>query len=234
MMNRIVKARILAVVAGAALAASACGSPDVGSRIPRASVSSATTEPPLVTAPATTGKSVGAAPADLHDVDWERVPVPGDFCGIPGLVTFKRLRLAGFKGGEATATSRTWGPVHLFRRDEVMVYGDIEGDQRSEAAVSVVCDNGGGTAAGQLAFAYMVFEGVQGRLIAIGTVTPQKNPPHVHVTLLSELQMTRGRLTAHENWYRPMDPNCCPTGKAETIWTVKDGHLTPGAPHITS
>ncbi len=226
MMNRIVKARVLAVVAGAALAASACGSPDVGSRIPRASVSSATTEPPLVTAPAPTGKSVGAAPADLHDVDWARVPVPGDFCGVPGLVTFK--------GGEATATSRTWGPVHLFRRDEGMVYGDIEGDQRSEAAVSVGCDNGGGTAAGQLAFAFVVFEGVQGRLIAIGTVTPQKNPPDQHTTLLWKLQMTRGRLIAHENWYRPMDPTCCPTGKAETIWTVKDGHLTPGAPHITS
>jgi hypothetical protein len=224
-MNRTVKARVLVVLTGVALAASACGAPDVGPRIPRASLSGTTTEPPLATAPVTTIRSVGEAPADLHDVDWAQVPVPGDFCGVPGLVTLK--------GGEATATSRTWGPVHLSRFGNV-VYGDVEGDPHSEAAVNVGCDNGGGTASGQLAFAFVVFEGIQGRLILVGTVTPQKNPPDQHPTLLWKIQMKPGRVIAHEQWYRPSDGTCCPTGTAETIWTVKDGRLTPGTPHVTS
>jgi hypothetical protein len=170
-------------------------------------------------------ESVATAPADLHDVDWARVPVPGDFCGVPGLVTFKQ--------DEATAASNRWGPVHLFRSMPV-VYGDLDGDGHSEAAVNVECDNGGGTADGQLAFAFVIFEGVRGRLIPIGTVTPQKNPPDQHVTLLTKVQLTRGRVIAYETWYRASDGTCCPTGTAVTIWTLQDSHLTPGPPRVTS
>ena len=225
-MSRTFKIGFLAVLTGAVLAASGCSSQKVGPRIPRASSpSSVTTEAPTMTAPATTRESVAAAPADLHAVDWADVPIPGDFCGIPGLVTLK--------GDAAKATSHTWGPVHLFRFGPV-VYGDVEGDLRSEAAINVECDNGGGTAAGQLAFAFVVFEGVRGRLTVIGTVTPQKNPPDQHPTLLTKVQLARGRVIAHEAWYRPSDADCCPTGTAITVWTLRAGHLTPGSARITS
>lgn len=138
-----------------------------------------------------------------------------------------------FQGDEATAISRTWGRVHLFRFKPV-VYGDLEGDRRSEAGVNVLCDNGGGTAAGDLAFALVVFEGVHGRLIAIGTVTPQKNPPDVHPTWFRKVKLTRGRVIVHEAWFRPSDSTCCPTGTAVTVWTLENGHLTAGPPRITS
>jgi hypothetical protein len=224
-MSRALKLRFLALLTGAALAASGCGSPKVSSRIPRASSPSVTTEPPIMTTPPTSAEPVADAPADLHDVDWSHVPIPGGFCGIPGSVTFK--------GDEATATSRTWGRVHLFRYKSV-VYGDIDGDRRSEAGVTVLCDNGGGTAAGDLAFALVVFEGVRGRLITIGTVTPRKNPPGVHPTWFRKVELKRGRVTAYEAWFRPSDSTCCPTGTAVTVWTLENGHLTPGAPRITS
>jgi hypothetical protein len=227
--RRSFKTCLLTVLIGSALAASACSSSDGNPRIPRAS-SGATAEPQIMATPTTVAQSVAAAPADLHDVDWARVPLPGEFCGVPGLVTFK--------GDEATATSDKWGPVHLFRfhnsQNGSVVYGDVTGDHRSEAAVNVGCDNGGGTAGGQLAFAFVVFQGIQGRLTVIGTVVPQKNPPNQHATLLWKVQLTRGRVIAHENWYRPSDSTCCPTGTAVTIWTLQDGHLTPGAPRIIS
>ena len=222
------KTRVLTVLIGAVLAASACSSSDGGPRIPRASVPAAIAEPPIEATQTTVVQSVAAAPADLHDVDWAHVPLPGEFCGVPGLVTLK--------ANEATATSDKWGPVHLFRnfRNVPVIYGDVTGDHRSEAAINVGCDNGGGTAAGPLAFAFVVFQGIQGRLTAIGTVTPQKNPPNQHPTLVWKLRLTRGRVIANENWYRPSDSTCCPTGTAVTIWTLQNGHLVPGAPRITS
>jgi hypothetical protein len=224
--NRSITLGFLAILIGIILAGSACSSSDGGSRIPRASSSpTVPTEPPPRSVPTTTAQSVGDAPADLHDVDWATIPIPGEFCGVPGLVTFT--------DNEATGTSDKWGPVHLSRVPD-MVYGDITGDRRSEAAVNVQCDNGGGTASGQLAFAFVVFEGAGGRLTTIGTVTPQKNPPSQHVTLLTKVQLRRGHVIAHELWYRPGDGTCCPTGTAVTTWKLQDGQLTAGAPHITS
>jgi hypothetical protein len=222
------KTGLLMVVIGAMLAGSACSQPDGGPRIPRASSPDAAAEPSIKATQTTVVQSVATAPDDLHDLDWTRVPLPGDFCGVPGLVRFK--------GDYAMATSKKWGPVHLTRNlgSRPVIYGDVTGDHRSEAAVGVECDNGGGTASGQLAFAFVVFQGIQGRLTVIGTITPQKNPPNQHPTLLWELRLTRGRVIANEMWYRPGDGTCCPTGTAVTTWTLRDGHLIPGAPHIIS
>jgi hypothetical protein len=225
--RRGLRTRLLAVLIGGVLAAG-CSSAEVGPRIPSASTPDTAAEPPIVTAAATTTTSAGsvaAAPADLRELDWAKVPIPGAFCGVPGLVRLE--------DNPAKATSDTWGPVHLYRSEKV-VYGDVKGDRRSEAAVGVDCNNGGGTAAGQLAFAFVVFEGVRGRLVPIGTITPRKNPPNQLPTVLSKLELQRGRITAHEAWYRPSDSTCCPTGTAVTTWTVKGDHLVPGAPHITS
>jgi hypothetical protein len=226
--HRTARFLILALLTTAAPAVSACGSPHAAPRIPRSFSSPPTTaERPTTPTPTTTvgAGAVGAAPTDLHDVNLARVSIPGAFCGIPGLVTFT--------DNEATATSSRWGPVHLSRLPTV-AYGNVQGDARSEAAVNVECDNRDGTADGQLAFASIVFAGVQRRLNVIGTVTPQENPPNQHVTLLTMVQLARQRVIAHEAWYRSSDPTCCPSGKAVTVWTLQNGYLSPTAPHIVS
>ncbi|MFJ7298210.1 hypothetical protein [Streptomyces collinus] len=215
----------IAALTGVVFAAAACGSPQPGPRIsPPSHTSSATLQPPSRPSP-TTRKAVGAAPENLRDTEWPNVPIPGDFCDIPGLIHFKGKQ-------EATASSHTWGTVHIYRSD--VVYGDIDGDRRDEAAVHIGCDNGGGTAAGQIAYGAVVFRNVQGQLIALGTVKPQKEPPAVHCTLLAKIVLTASKVTAHEKWYRPTDSNCCPTGTATTVWEVRNDQLVPGVPHILS
>lgn len=167
---------------------------------------------------------MGAAPADLRDVDWANVSIPGDFCSVPGVV---RLR----EGG-AEASSDVWGTVQVDSHEETE-YGDINGDSQEEAVVHVSCDNGGGTASGRLASAAVVLTRTRGRLTVLGTVTPQKNPQQAGPTRL-HAQAKPGRVVSLEFWYRPADATCCPSGKATTIWRLRGGELVPGAPHITS
>jgi hypothetical protein len=62
-----------------------------------------------------------------------------------------------------------------------MSYGDL-GKGFQVAAFDVGCDNGGGTAAGQLAFAVIIFEVSDGQLRVLGTLTPQKQTSGVHTT----------------------------------------------------
>ncbi|MDI3404102.1 hypothetical protein [Streptomyces cavernicola] len=168
---------------------------------------------------------VGPAPRDLHDVDWAEVPVPGDFCGVPGLVRWNA-------DGQAVATSRTWGTVRLILGREVQ-YGDTDGDQHDEAVVYVGCDDNGATQNTQLVASYVVFDRVGDNLAAIGTITPQQKSAS-YTTALVRADFEPGRIIVHEKWYRPNDSHCCPSGDATTFWSREGNHLTPGAPRITS
>jgi len=219
----------VAVLAGAA----ACGGPEVGPRIPRADTPSADVGPPRAAVPpvaqpeSTAAQPIGPASTDLRDVDWTRATLPGDFCNVPELVTYE--------DGQATATSQTWGDVHLVVLSENIVYGDFDGDNRNEAAVNIYCNNGGGTASGQLAFGYVIVRAIDGTLQVIGTVTPQFEPSDAaHVSLLAGVRYGVGELTIDEAWYRPSDATCCPTGTAKTTWTEQDGRLVPGTPVVAS
>lgn len=204
----------------------ACSAPGPGPRVTPASVTPYS-EAPTESAPsAREALSLGAAPADLRDMDWEHARIPGDFCDIPGTVTL---------GPETEAESCTWGTVHVGRVGDEVSYGDITGDGRDEAALYVVCDNRGGTAAGQLAFAFVVLGREAGRLTSLGATTPQHNPPDQHATLLGSVDLAPGKVTVGELWYRESDANCSPSGTAETEWTVgKDRKLVAGSPRITS
>ncbi|MFE4337120.1 hypothetical protein ACFRQM_49750 [Streptomyces sp. NPDC056831] len=168
---------------------------------------------------------VGPAPTDLHDVDWAKTPVPGEFCDVPGLVQ------PGAEG-EATATSQTWGTVRIQRGINVK-YGDTDGDQRDEAAVYVGCDDNGATMSGQLVAAYVVFTRKGDSLAAIGAITP-RHKSAAYITALVGLEFAPGRITVHEKWYRQTDPRCCPTGDATTVWTLGGNRLTPGEPRVVS
>lgn len=194
------------------------------------------TEEPAVSDPASplpsrTGSSaprleaLGPAPADLHDVDWTNTPIPGEFCAVPGLVRFDAKR-------EARANSKKWGPARLVLGKNV-IYGDIDTDNRDEAAVYVGCgDDRGGNE--QFTAAYLVFTHAGDGLAVLGSVTPQQNPPGPYPTALAELDFAPGRIVAHEKWWRTTDAHCCPSGNATTIWTRERNRLTPGDPRITT
>ncbi|MFF4763737.1 hypothetical protein [Streptomyces sp. NPDC001292] len=169
---------------------------------------------------------LGSAPEDLHDLDWERVAVPGDFCDVQGLISFT--------AGEAWAQSGTWGKVHAENRPEDVVYGDVLGDARVEAALLVGCDTGGETASGRLAWAYLVFTSEDGELRLLGTVAPQQYLGG-QASAFNGIELASDRVTAHESWYRESDAVCCPTGKAITTWNVRnDGTLEAESPRITA
>ncbi len=201
--------------------------PAVAPRISQPSSAPATAAPnqPEAATPTAQPTDLGPAPTDLHHMDWNSVRIPGAFCDIPGLVAFN--------GHTATAVSRSFGRVQVSQSD--VVYGDVDGDGRPEAALIVECDNGGDTAAGQLAFAAIAFTSHQGRLVVLGTVAPQERPSDgVHATLLADVRLLPGKVVADEHWYRSNDSTCCPSGSAVTTWTLHAGQLVPGTPDITS
>ncbi|MGX9884489.1 hypothetical protein [Streptomyces sp. NPDC002276] len=170
-------------------------------------------------------ETVGRAPADLHDVDWTNTPAPGEFCDVPGLVRFDAK-------GEARAKSTVWGPVRIIRGAQVL-YGDLDGDGRDEAAVYVGCDDDGATQNAQLVAGYVVYGHAGKNLVVIGSITPRQKGG-TYSTALVGAEFAPGRIIVHEKWYRPNDPHCCPTGDATTVWTREGDRLIPGAPRITS
>jgi hypothetical protein len=66
-----------------------------------------------------------------------------------------------------------------------------------------------------------------------GELTAQYDPPgDVHTSLLGNLTFDRMGVTVTEHWYRQTDPTC-PSGTADTKWTVTDRGLEPGPPHVS-
>jgi hypothetical protein len=212
--------RVLALV----LLLTACGGPGAGPKITGEAQPSTTVT--ITTAPTTTAgtRSLGKAPEDLRDVDWQHATLTAEFCGVGEPVTMR--------DGQVRATSTTWGEVELWINTRKPVwYGDVDGDSRDEAAVNLGCDNGGGTASSQLAFGLVVVRSQNGALELIGEIaatTMKDDAPHVPV--LTEPQFNRGGITVKELWYRPSDSNCCPSGASLTRWSLRDGTLKADAP----
>jgi hypothetical protein len=99
-------------------------------------------------------------------------------------------------------------------------YGDLTGDGRDVAAVSVICSNDGGTADGQLAFADIVFGAVEGHLRVLGILRPQQplTPASDHVPTMTEVMIGPGQIIGPQNWYGPNDPTAGGSGRATTTW----------------
>lgn len=198
----------------------ACSDPGAGPKItgvpPPGGTTVVTTEPAAGNKP-----SLGQAPDDLHGVNWQQATLTAAFCGVDELVTFQE--------GTVNATSATWGEVELWVSSSKTVwFGDIDADGRDEAAVSLGCDNGGGTASSELAFGLVVVRSAGGKLELVGeisTTTMRDDAPHV--PLLTDPRFEKGAVTVKERWYRPSDANCCPTAASLTRWWLRDGTLKP-------
>jgi hypothetical protein len=168
---------------------------------------------------------------DLHQVHWSKVTLPGAVCGSSHPIHLhhhlavihshrwgKRWRSASWPAWPRVTVDAGWNPV---------VYGDIDGDGKDEAALVVGCSNGGGTADSFLAYAQVIFTAGKRSPRAIATLTPQqRRNPNVLPTLL-QVTIRRGEIVAHEAWYGPNDGTCCPSGRSTTTWKYLSGTLRP-------
>ena len=168
-------------------------------------------------------------PIDLHRVDWPNVTLPGAVCGARHPIRLhrhlaivvshswgKRWRSASWPTWPRVTVEAGWNPV---------VYGDLDGDGRDEAALVVGCSNGGGTADAFLAYAQVIFRGGKRSPRVIGILTPQQRPnPNVLPPLL-QVTIRRGEVVADEAWYGPKDGTCCPSGRSTTTWRYANGRL---------
>lgn len=162
----------------------------------------------------------GADGIDLHRFDWNRGLLPGSVCGAQHSI---RLH-----SGYATFDSRRWpalSPIEAARGS--VVYGDLNGGGDDAAALQVVCVNRGGTAAGQLAFAVVVYAAGLRTPTELGVLTPRLRSGRNHVTILTPAKITRDRVVVTELYYGPHDADCCPTGRATTVWSFKAGTFRP-------
>jgi hypothetical protein len=166
---------------------------------------------------------VGAEAAggiDLHRFDWNRALLPGSICGVGHPI---RLH-----SGYATANSHRWpalSPIEAARGS--VVYGDLLGGGAEAAALQIVCINLGGTAAGQLAFAVVVYAGGQRGPTVLGVLTPRLRSSGKHVPILTPAAITRDKVLLTELYYGRHDADCCPTGQAATVWRFKAGTFQP-------
>jgi hypothetical protein len=214
--------------------AAACSEPKIGDRIsptqpPSESIALPTnSKTPTTPSPEpTTTQKLGEAPANLREVDWSSATLPGDFCDIDSLVKFKNQR--------ATAKSKTWGKIHLRVWPKETQYGDLDADGQDEAAVNVDCNTGGETAGDVVKNGYAVVRAEDGFLLSIGTITAKQQAAAGHQpTRLKKARFGRKHIVVRELFYRSSDPNCCPTGEADTTWTLQGNRLIAGPPRVIS
>jgi hypothetical protein len=100
---------------------------------------------------------------------------------------------------------------------------------RKVAVVYIGCDNGSGTADGQMGFAAVVYTLKAGLLSVIGVLTPRQpfslNTPHV--PLLGHVTIRNDEVITDETWYGPNDGTADPSGRAMTLWKLSGGILRP-------
>ncbi len=168
--------------------------------------------------------AIGAGP-DIQSVSWKSVTVPGSVCGAMAPIHLH--------DGRAIVASTRWpGVSKVSVATEPPVYGSLSGSGQY-AALGVICSNGGGTAASQLAFARVVYGLFGSKLNVIGVVMPRHRAgKDEHVSLITA-KIVLGAVIATEYFYGPHDSDCCPSGRATTYWLYIHGGLTPQTTVVT-
>ena len=165
---------------------------------------------------------------DLHAIDWRKVTLPGGACGSSRPIRFREARYGPRALIRPDVDLLWWNPVVVSSWSR-RTFGDLDGDGRDEAALQISCANGGGTAAGQLAFSAVVFKALGRSMRVVGIVTPRQplDPQTAHVPLIRVTKIARGRVMVSEAWYGPFDGSCCASGRARTVWRYSRGKLRP-------
>jgi hypothetical protein len=155
----------------------------------------------------------------LHGVNWSDVTVPGVVCGSSSAVHLRR--------GSAWVVSLTypWWDF-LMVNTSPPAYGRLSGVP--VAVLATECDNGAGTADGQLAFSAVVYSTSKDRLRVVGIITPRQPFGLMsHAPRLGRFSFKDGTIEAQEWWYAPGRGACCPDRVATTVWRYANGSLDP-------
>jgi hypothetical protein len=185
----------------------------------------------LATIAATSGfaRSHPAAPArtpDVARVNWGDVTIPGKLCKVNGSI---RLH----NGVSAPVSHSGFGfPVQASA--STVTHGNL-GHGLQVTALEIFCSIPNGTAASQLSEGIFVFDSPGGAAHLLGTLTPTYFPKtHAHIPYISVDHITTtGRIATTEYWYTNSDPDCCPTGRAHTVWRWTGHGFVPGHTTVT-
>ena len=180
----------------------------------------------------------GSSPLDLRTVRWEDAAVPGSICGTVDPTSGVPLSFVQLHNGHAFAKSDRWPAdypiVEIDGAWDHIVYCDLNGDGKDEAAVGVYCSNGGGTADSILAYARVIFTAHGKTARVVGVIRPLvRSAPDTPTPLLWVTRLERGKVSALEAFYGRHDSTCCPSGRAVTTWALVDGKLVPRTTKIT-
>jgi hypothetical protein len=183
----------------------------------------------------TTTSSVGPV-VGVRSVDWRNMTYPGDACGptntpAGGYVVHDGQ---GPAVGEITNSGQDAFVAESIDAGDTVGYGDLTGDGRDEAVVSVFCRSGG-SFKWSVPWLYTTDPAAAGGIRRLTAVDP---PPgaalHVGPRFLVSAVIEAGRLTTSWSAVTETDPVCCPT-KLVTFhqrWT--GSALTPdGTPTVT-
>lgn len=173
----------------------------------------------------------GNGVVDLHSFHWADATVPGSVCGTRHAIHLHN-NIAVVSSTRWPGTPRVTVYSQFGWKVLSVVYGDLDGDGNDEAALAIVCNNGGETADGNLGYAQVIFTAAPKAPRVIGIVTPQERTPDTFPPFFSVV-IKRGKIISHEFLYAAADPSaCCPTGRATTVWVYAKGQLRHGRPRV--
>jgi hypothetical protein len=159
-----------------------------------------------------------------HSVNWGDVTIPGRLCEVKGQIKLHN--------GLATVSHSGHGiPLDVYTT--IVTHGYLR-HGLPVTALQIFCANTGGTAAGQIAEGIFVFASPGGQPHLLGTLTPRYYPsapahiPYIAVTRID----TTGHVTVTEYFYSSTDADCCPSGRAVTIWKWTGRTFIPGRTKI--
>jgi hypothetical protein len=156
----------------------------------------------------------------VQHVNWGDVASPGRLCEVNGPIQLHN--------GSAKVSHSGFGPIDVYTSS--VTHGYLRHGLQV-AALQIWCSLPGGTAASQLAEGLVVFAGPAH---VLGTLTPQYRPasePHIPYITVARIDKS-GHLTTTEYFYTPSNPDCCPSGRATTIWKWTGRGFVPGVTKI--
>jgi hypothetical protein len=175
---------------------------------------------------ALTSPEASAQTLGVQRVNWGDVTIPGRLCEVKGDI---RLH-----DGQATVRHSGYGiPLDVYTT--TVTHGYLA-HGLPVTALQIWCATTGGTAAGQIAEGIFVFASPGGHPHLLGTLTPQYNPSAaVHIAYIAVNRIDTARhIRVTEYFYSAANADCCPTGRATTIWKWTGRTFIPGRTKITA
>jgi len=179
----------------------------------------------LATIAATSGFALPHRTADprtphVAQVNWGDVTIPGKLCKVNGSMRLHN----GISGSYNSGFGR---PVQAYTT--LVTHGNL-GHGLAVTTLQVFCSIPNGTAASQLSEGVFVFDSPGGAAHLLGTLTPTYFPrsaSHIPYLAVGHID-TSGHIATTEVWYTSMDADCCPSGRASTVWKWTGHGFLPG------